>query len=206
MPSHAQDTTYVDLGLSVKWGTCNLGANSPEEYGDYYAWGEIETKEKYDWSTYKWCEGDFDKLTKYCVKTEFGMNTEFCKVDNKSTLELEDDAAHVKLGGSWRIPTVEELVELDKYCDSEWTAIKGIKGCKLTSTINGNSIFLPAAGAIVDTDITDQGKECTYWASTLVVEDCRCTYECAYYASTPFCFYDPLPFRCYGHPIRPVRK
>ena len=95
------ETQYeaVDLGLSVKWASCNVGATTPEDCGDYYAWGEIEEKENYDWSTYKWCNGSYDTQTKYCTNSSYGT------VDNKTTLDLEDDVAHVKWGGSWRMPT-----------------------------------------------------------------------------------------------------
>ena len=87
---------YVDLGLpsGTMWATCNIGANYPEDYGDYYAWGETETKSNYDWSTYKWCKGSEDTLTKYCTDNDYGT------VDNKTVLDPEDDAAHVKWGGS----------------------------------------------------------------------------------------------------------
>ena len=78
---------YVDLGLSVKWATCNVGATKPEEYGDYFAWGEVEPKEKYDWSTYKYYAGTESGLTKYCTNSNFGI------VDNKTILDSADDAA-----------------------------------------------------------------------------------------------------------------
>ena len=141
IPSYAQDTTYVDLGLSVKWATCNLGANSPEEYGDYYAWGETETKEKYDWSTYVWYKGNIRTLTKYKI-------SDTGKIDNKMTLDLEDDIAHIKLGGAWRMPTYGEVKELLNNCTLQVEQYNGVTGQKFTSKINGNSIFLPSAGEI----------------------------------------------------------
>ena len=87
---------YVDLGLpsGTKWATCNVGASSPEDYGEYYAWGETETKSTYDWRTYKWCKGSNDTMTKYCTSSSSGT------VDNKTVLDPEDDVAHVKWGGS----------------------------------------------------------------------------------------------------------
>lgn len=85
----------VDLGLSVKWATCNVGANTPEEYGDYFAWGETRPKDYYNWGTYKYCNGYYNTMTKYCTNSSYG------KVDNKTTLELEDDAAYINWGGSW---------------------------------------------------------------------------------------------------------
>ena len=80
---------YVDLGLSVKWATCNVGADSPEDYGDYFAWGETEPKSTYDWDTYKWWQEDNDNMTKYCTNSDYGT------VDNKTQLDLSDDAEQV---------------------------------------------------------------------------------------------------------------
>ena len=85
---------YVDLGLSVKWATCNVGASKPEDYGDYFAWGETTTKSTYNWSTYKYCKGAYNNLTKYNTSSGYGS------VDNKTTLELSDDAARANWGGS----------------------------------------------------------------------------------------------------------
>ena len=123
---------YVDLGLSVKWATCNVGAVSPEDYGDYFAWGETEPKDFYAWSTYKWCNGSYDTLTKYCTDSKYGT------VDNKTVLDLEDDAAHVNWGGDWRMPTKAEQDELYNNCTWEWTTQNGVNGYKVTSKINGN--------------------------------------------------------------------
>lgn len=106
---------YVDLGLSVKWASMNVGANFPEENGDYFAWGETQPKESYGWSTYKFCNGTNTSITKYCTNSDFGT------VDNKITLDLEDDAAHVNMGGDWRMPTKEEQEELLNKCYWEWT-------------------------------------------------------------------------------------
>ena len=99
---------YVDLGLpsGIKWATCNVGATTPEEYGDYFAWGETQPKDYYDWSTYKYCNGDEYSITKYCTRSTYGT------VDIKTTLELSDDAARVNWGGKWRMPTIEEQKEL----------------------------------------------------------------------------------------------
>ena len=130
---------YVDLGLSVKWATCNIGASSPEEYGDYFAWGETAPKDVYVWSTYKWCNGSQNTLTKYCTNKEYGA------VDNKITLELEDDAAHVNWGGEWRMPTKEELEELHKKCTWTPTKINGVSGREIIGP-NGNKLFLPNSG------------------------------------------------------------
>ena len=153
---------YVDLGLpsGIKWATCNVGANSPEEYGGYYAWGETEEKSNYDWSTYKWCNGGENIMTKYCTNSDYGT------IDNKTVLDPEDDVAHVKWGGDWRMPTKEEQYELWKYCDWELTTLNGVKGYKVTGP-NSNSIFLPAAGCYYGTDNSDRGSWGHYWLSSL---------------------------------------
>ena len=150
----------VDLGLSVKWASCNLGANSPEEYGDYYAWGETETKPNYTWSTYKWCKGSYDTLTKYCSKSDYGA------VDNKAVLAPGDDVARVKLGGKWRMPTDGEWIELGTECTWTWTTRNGINRMLVTGP-NGNSIFLPAAGLRNDADLNNAGSNGNYWSSSL---------------------------------------
>ncbi len=155
---------YVDLGLSVKWATCNVGATTPEEYGNYYAWGETTPKTTYyDWSTYKYCNGDKYSMTKYCTYSDYGT------VDNKTTLELSDDAAHVNWGGSWRMPTLAEQEELmdTNNCTWRWTTQNGVKGYKVTSKKNGNSIFLPAAGYRYDSNFYGAGNDGGYWSSSL---------------------------------------
>lgn len=133
---------YVDLGLpsGTKWAICNVGATSPEGYGDYFAWGETSPKSNYAWSTYKYYNGSSSKLTKYNTKSDRGT------VDNKTTLDLSDDAARTNWGGKWRMPTEAEQNELRNNCTWTWTTKNGIKGYKVTSKTNGNSIFLPAAG------------------------------------------------------------
>ena len=130
---------YVDLGLSVKWATFNLGASAPEDYGDYFAWGEVEPKDIYSWATYKLCNGTSSSLTKYCSDSNYG------KADYKTTLETEDDAAYVNWGGDWRMPTETEWTELRQKCTWQKTTINGVTGYRVTAK-NGNSIFLPRAG------------------------------------------------------------
>ena len=153
---------YVDLGLSVKWATCNVGATTPEEYGDYFAWGETEPKDEYSWSTYKYCNGSSSTMTKYCRNSSYGT------VDNKTVLELEDDAAHVNWGGDWRMPTRAEQDELrnTNNCTWEWTTQNGVNGYKVTSKVNGNSIFLPAAGCRNNDNLYDAGSLGNYWSSS----------------------------------------
>ena len=152
---------YVDLGLSVKWATCNVGASKPEEYGDYFAWGENHPKSTYNWSTYKWCDGSETTLTKYNSNSSNGI------VDNKRTLELDDDAARVNWGGSWRIPTSQELEELRTECTWILTTQNGVKGYNVTSKNNGNSIFLPAAGYHYHGGIDYAGTFFFCWSNSL---------------------------------------
>ena len=153
---------YVDLGLpsGLLWATMNVGASSPEDYGDYFAWGETTTKGYYDWSTYKW--GSSSSLTKYNTKSRYGT------VDNKTVLELSDDAASVNWGGSWRMPTKDEWTELKNSdnCTWTWTTQGGHNGYKVTSKSNGNSIFLPAAGCR-DSKLSYAGDYGYYWSSSL---------------------------------------
>ena len=150
----------VDLGLSVKWATMNVGANAPEESGDYFAWGETEPRHYYYWSNYKWCDGSYNTLTKYCTDSEYGT------VDNKTTLDSEDDAAHANWGGSWRMPTFNEIKELESKCSWEWTVQNGVNGMTVTGP-NGNSIFLPAAGYHWDSNLGYVDRYGYYWSSTL---------------------------------------
>ena len=186
---------WVDLGLSVKWATCNVGANKPEECGDYFAWGETQPKDYYDWSTYKWCNGGYITLTKYCTDSYYGT------VDNKTTLELSDDAARANWGGSWRMPTDAELTELHEQCTWTRTIQNGVSsGYKVTSKSNGNSIFLPAAGRH-DSSLSNEGSYGYYWSSSLDSDypgSAWCVLFDSYYVHR--CNYD----RNYGFSVRPV--
>ena len=169
----------IDLGLpsGLKWASFNLGATKPEEYGDYYAWGEIEPyyisldpltwkegKEAgYVWSSYRWCMGSENTLTKYCYNSEYGYNG---YTDSKIVLDPEDDAAYLNLCGSWRMPTDAEWTELRENCTWTWTTQNGVSG-RLVTASNGNSIFLPAAGRRYDTDLDNAGSVGYYWSSSL---------------------------------------
>ena len=150
----------VNLGLSVKWASWNVGAESPEDYGSYYAWGETEEKDDYSWSTYKWCDGSYDTQTKYCTDSDYGI------VDNKTVLDSWDDVAHVKWGGGWRMPTLDEIKELCNKCSWAWTSVNGVNGQKVTGP-NGNSIFLPAAGCRGGSGGYRRGSYGYYWSGTL---------------------------------------
>ena len=168
------DYAYVDLGLSVKWAKCNVGADSVHHYGNYYAWGEVEPKEVYSWSAYKFMDSSInDKkgITKYTVadgQTEgvwYDSEGNFIG-DNKTTLEKEDDAAAVNMGGSWRMPTSAEQDELRTKCTWTWTTLNGVNGYNIVGS-NGNSIFLPVAGRRYNSDLSSVGETGFYWSSSL---------------------------------------
>ena len=146
---------WVDLGLSVKWATCNVGATMPEDYGSYFAWGETTPKGEYTWENYKYRAGgnlwDNATFSKYNAKSNRGT------VDNKKQLDLSDDAARANWGGTWRMPTDEEMTELEEKCNWEWTKMGDKEGYKVTSKTNGNSIFLPATSYRDDTGLSDVG-------------------------------------------------
>lgn len=142
---------YVDLGLpsGLKWATCNVGASSPEGYGGYYAWGETEEKYDYDWDTYKY----------------YNNNTGYVNIGSNIS-GTQYDVAHVKWGGSWRMPTRDEINELVNNCTWKWTTQNGVNG-QLVIGPNGNSIFLPAAGYRRGTDFNGRGSYGRYWSASL---------------------------------------
>ena len=188
------DSRAIDLGLSVKWASCNVGATQPWEYGGYYAWGETEEKSDYSWSTYKYCNGSHDSMTKYCTSSSYGT------VDNKTTLEASDDIATVKWGGSWRMPTDEEQQELINNCTCTWTTHNGVNGYRVTGP-NGNSIFLPAAGYRDGTEVSYQGSRGYYWLSPLSRSSTLNAYY-LYFSSSSYDWYSG--YRSFGRTVRPV--
>ena len=190
----------VDLGLSVKWASFNLGASKPEEYGNYYAWGETEPKDDYSWSSYKWCMGDYKTMTKYCSKSEFGYNG---FTDSKTVLDLEDDAANANLGSSWRMPTDAEWTELRNNCTWAWTQENGVNGRKVTSNKNGNSIFLPAAGSRNWINLYEVGSSGYYWSSSLDTGYPSTAWS-VYFLSGDV--YWESKYRFYGFSVRPVSE
>ena len=165
-PAEGDHFNAIDMGLSVKWANCNIGAIHPEEYGDYFAWGEIDPQIQnyYVWDTYKWCNGSSNSLTKYNTNSSYGT------VDNKISLDLEDDAARANWGGSWRMPTDAEWTELRENCTWTWTTRNGVNGRLVTSNTNGNSIFLPAAGTRNNGLLYSAGNMGTYWSSSLSID------------------------------------
>ncbi len=187
----------VDLGLSVKWASFNVGATAPEEYGDYYAWGETEPKSNYNWSTYKFGTSSSGPFSKYNTKSSYGT------VDNKTVLDPEDDVAHVKLGGNWRMPTDAECSELRTKCTWTWTTNyngTGVAGRIVTAT-NGNSIFLPAAGYWDGANLYDAGSRAFYWSSSLRTDNPYAAYD-VYFDSD---YVSRHSSNCYyGQPVRPV--
>ena len=199
-----QEHEYVDLGLSVKWATMNVGASSPEDYGNYYAWGETEPKDYYDWSTYKWCELKYHSennytafLTKYCTQSDCG-HEQF--VDNKMILESADDAACVFWGGVWRMPTKEEQDELRDNCTWEWTTSNNINGYRVTGP-NGHSIFLPAGGVRIGNASYAIGEFGYYWSSSLMIDSISEAHSIVFTPTSKSCDSDSL-YR--GRKIRPV--
>ena len=202
----------VDLGLSVKWASFNLGASRPEEYGEYYAWAEMapyyeshdpltwkEGKENgYYWPSYRWSMGTETSLTKYCTLSSYGY--EGFK-DNKATMEEEDDVAHSLLGGSWRIPTESDFQALLDNCTTAWTQENGVNGYKFTSRITGKSIFLPAEG-IHNRMQYAKVDECGYYWSSTLRQDAPHTARYLFFESGQIELRNS--FRYNGFSIRPV--
>lgn len=191
--------TYVDLGLpsGILWATCNVGADSPEEYGDYFAWGEIQPKSIYNWNTYQHCNGSYNSMTKYCINSSYGYNG---YSDYYFSLLPEDDAATVNWGEDWRIPTKAEWEELFENTTHTWTTLNGVNG-RLFTASNGNSIFLPATGYRNDGNVYNVGSSGFYWSNSL---DMARSNNAWYFCFDPNYFYMNSFYRRYGSSIRPV--
>jgi len=192
---------YVDLGLpsGLLWATCNVGADSPEGYGDYFAWGETTPKDVYNWSTYEYCMGSFNTMTKYCDNSSYGSEG---FTDDLTTLLPEDDAATANWGSGWRMPTEEEWQELYNNTTVTWTTQNGVSG-RLFTASNGNSLFLPAAGYRNNSSLYRAGSYAYFWSSSL--------YTSRPYDARLFCFFSGTYFmdgndRYYGFTVRPVRS
>ena len=188
---------YVDLGLSVKWARCNLGATAPEETGDYFAWGEVAPKSCYDWATYELCKEEKYNLIKYCTKSSYG------KADNLKKLESGDDAATASLG-KLRTPTIEEWQELSRECTWKWTDVNGKKGYLVTGS-TGNSIFLPAAGWKESDESQCMDTVARYWSSSLDT-DSPWKAKALFESNNPLLKLGCYDDRCWGFSIRPVTK
>ena len=159
---------YVDLGLpsGTLWATCNVGATTPEGYGDYFAWGETTPKSVYNWDTYQYSNGGYTYIdefrpyfTKYCNKSEYGYNG---YTDTLTILQAGDDAATANWGTGWRMPTINQYVEMSNNTRKTWTTQNGVNGLLYTAS-NGQSLFFPAAG----TANSSYGSTGHYWLSTL---------------------------------------
>ena len=194
----------VDLGLSVKWSSMNLGATSPTGYGDYFAWGETAPKDNYDWATYELCNGSETTLTKYNYSSSYGT------VDNKTEFKdynYEDDAARQALGGKWRVPTDAEWTELRNNCTWTWVENyngSGINGRLVKSKTNSNSIFLPAAGYRNDTGLSYAGSKGYYWSSSLNPDRPYYAWRVLFNSSSAGTSY--YGDRFYGFSVRPVTE
>lgn len=175
----------VDLGLpsGIKWASCNVGATKPEEYGDFYSWGELKVKNDYSWNTYQY-------YNKESLKWTFiGNDIHGSKYD----------VARAKWGGNWRMPTIKEMSELS-YCILQPVTYNGVKGLKVTGP-NGKSIFLPAAGYSEGTNADSQGKIGYYWSSTLDESHSSSAYSWYIGGST---LYTYSQNRYFGLSVRPV--
>lgn len=193
---------WVDLGLpsGILWATRNVGATSPEDNGDYFAWGETSPKSFYDWSTYRYWNGSSRTFTKYCTNSSFGYNG---FTDNLTTLQAGDDAATANWGGGARTPTVTEWNELINNTTSQWTTQNGVYGRRFTAS-NGRSIFLPAAGDHSGSSFYDAGSYGYYWSSSLNASyplDASRLYFNSDYVSA-----GGGDVRRFGYSVRPVRS
>ena len=192
---------WVDLGVGVKWATCNVGASKPEDYGSYFAWGETTPKSEYSWENYKFRDtGDtyFNLIfSKYNTESNRGTT------DNKKMLDMSDDAARANWGGTWRMPTFAEMTKLRTECDWKWTSQGGKNGYKVTGK-NGNSIFLPAAGCRYDSGLYHAGSEGHYWSSSLYDAHSTNAWSVSFYAGGVI--RDSGDLRYYGQSVRPVTK
>ena len=187
---------WVDLGLpsGTLWATCNIGADNPEEYGDYFAWGETAPKEVYEWSTYKWNDRSNGKFTKYCTDSKYGT------IDNNTELLSEDDAAYVNWGKNWRMPSLEQIRELINCCSWLWTTRNGVNG-QLVTGPNGNTMFLPAAGNRQKLHHCDAGMG--YYLSRTLKSD-QPGFACGLYLG-PAGWLWGYGHREYGQTVRAVR-
>ena len=175
--------SYVDLGLSVIWATMNVGASSPEDYGDYFAWGETSPKSSYD-------EDNSKTYDNSSYNHDIGGDS-------------STDAARANWGGSWRLPTKEEFQELIDNCNWTWTTLNGKAGYKVVSKKNGNSIFFPAAGSRYGTSLDYAGERGYYWSSTPPEDNSYDAYHLYFYSSN---HHVSSNYRYGGRTVRPVSE
>ncbi len=193
---------YVDLGLpsGLLWATCNVGAYAPQNNGNYYAWGETETKTNYSWDTYKYGSAD-NALTKYCSSSDYGEDG---FTDDLTTLEASDDVAAKNWGDNWRMPTDAEWTELREKCTWTWTSNyngTGVAGYEVKSKTNDNSIFLPAAGYRCSDGLGGAGSYGCYWSSSLRTDGPGDAWYVGFDSGLVDRYYD---YRCCGQSVRPV--
>ena len=191
----ANSIVAVDLGLpsGTLWANMNVGARSPEDYGDSFAWGETTPKSYYYWKSYKWCNGSKNTMKKYCNDSNCGYNG---FTDRRTVLEASDDAATANWGRGWCTPTKEQWDELIDNTTSTWITESGVTGIRFMSKTNGNSIFLPSAGWSEEYELGNEGW--AYWSSTLCVSDPNSAWN-----RHPNEYF--LGYRCIGRSVRPVR-
>lgn len=209
---------YVDLDLPSGnlWATMNIGADENDVCGNYYAWGETSTKNSFDINNYVFYKdestdedeyGEFnDGFTKYVVQDNYHYYGFKKFADNKVTLDLSDDVAHVTLGGSWRIPTQCDFEELKDNCKMKWTSYQGVQGYKFTAS-NGNSIFMPASGNVYYDRVYEYDHTGCYWTSTLYGKDSG--NACYFFFTSSSCCIQHDIKREIGNAIRavcPVKK
>ena len=189
---------WVSLGLpsGTLWATCNIGADSPEEYGDYFAWGETEPKTDYGWSTYNYGTSS-STLTKYCNNSSKGL---VGYADTLTVLEAADDAATANWGSAWRMPTIAEIEELYNNCTNTWTSLGGKEG-RLFTGANGKTILLPAAGSCMGSEPGYVGAYGYYWSKLLYTDNPG--FSCNLYCSSDNVGHG-YTARYYGLPVRPV--
>lgn len=194
---HAEAPEIIDLGLSVKWASYNVGASSPEDVGLYFAWGEVEPKDEYGNDSYKWCaDGSNSSITKYCFDPSTGLNG---FTDGKTTLDPADDAAYVYYGGKWRMPTDKEIAELCEKTTCSPARLNGVDGYWLTSNVNGNRIFFPFTG-YKEYENLSESEYGFYWSSSLSVDS---SWSATYLSLYSYVTWNTV-FREFGLPVRAV--
>ena len=200
-----RENDYVDLGLpsGTLWATRNVGASSPEEYGDYFAWGHIRPNDylAFDWFEYKYCDGTENTMTKYCTDSEYGT------VDNKTVLDPKDDAATANLSDDWQMPSIEQIKELinSNYTTTELTTLNGVEGRMITSKVNGKSIFLPAAGICGERGPAETSFYGEYWSRSLCPSIPNRAYDLSSHSNINVVEW-VADLRYVGRSVRPVHK
>ena len=193
---------FVDLGLpsGTLWATCNIGAEKPEEFGGYFAWGETNTKSIYESELYKYTDGEYNKLTKYCGLSDYGNNG---FIDNLIELQSNDDPATVNWGSGWETPSKVQWDELLVNTKNKWTTWNGVNGCLFTSKKNGQTFFLPAAGIRWGGETHYAGSYGGYyWSGSLYTGNPDYAWHLRFYSGD--CSMNSWGCRYFGSSVRPV--